>query len=133
MLGAGYERLTLPLADDDEGEVVATLVRRVPGQLPAASAQGRPADEAPDSGVDVLYVDAALAVIAAADVGQGDAPAVSPAGPTPRRLVLMGHSTGGLTLSRWVSRNPGRVSALILNSPWLRGAQYLRGRLPHCA
>ncbi|WP_258063122.1 alpha/beta hydrolase [Pseudoclavibacter sp. Z016] len=34
-------------------------------------------------------------------------------------LILIGHSTGGLTLSLWADRNPGRVDALILNSPWL--------------
>ncbi len=36
-----------------------------------------------------------------------------------RRLLLMGHSTGGLTISLWADRNPGRADALILNSPWL--------------
>jgi alpha-beta hydrolase superfamily lysophospholipase len=36
-----------------------------------------------------------------------------------RRLVLMGHSTGGLTVSLWASRNQERVAALVLNSPWL--------------
>lgn len=36
-----------------------------------------------------------------------------------RRLVLLGHSTGGLTLTLWSARHPGRASALVLNSPWL--------------
>ncbi|WP_295014793.1 alpha/beta hydrolase [uncultured Microbacterium sp.] len=36
-----------------------------------------------------------------------------------RRLVLLGHSTGGLTLSLWAARNPQVASAVILNSPWL--------------
>jgi alpha-beta hydrolase superfamily lysophospholipase len=36
-----------------------------------------------------------------------------------RKLVLMGHSTGGLILSLWLARNPDRANALILNSPWL--------------
>jgi alpha-beta hydrolase superfamily lysophospholipase len=36
-----------------------------------------------------------------------------------RRLVLVGHSTGGLTLTLWAARHPGRASALVLNSPWL--------------
>jgi alpha-beta hydrolase superfamily lysophospholipase len=36
-----------------------------------------------------------------------------------RPLILLGHSTGGLTLSLWAARNPGRAAALILNSPWL--------------
>ena len=39
--------------------------------------------------------------------------------PSRRRLVLMGHSTGGLTLSLWAARHPGRAGALVLNSPWL--------------
>ncbi|MGO2663619.1 alpha/beta hydrolase, partial [Mycetocola reblochoni] len=37
----------------------------------------------------------------------------------PRRLVVFGHSTGGLTASLWASRNQDRVAALVLNSPWL--------------
>jgi alpha-beta hydrolase superfamily lysophospholipase len=36
-----------------------------------------------------------------------------------RRLVLLGHSTGGLIVTLWSARNPGRASALVLNSPWL--------------
>ncbi|GAA2009905.1 alpha/beta hydrolase [Microbacterium ulmi] len=36
-----------------------------------------------------------------------------------RRLVLLGHSTGGLTLALWAARHPGVASALVLNSPWL--------------
>lgn len=37
----------------------------------------------------------------------------------PQRPVLMGHSTGGLTLALWAARHPGRARALVLNSPWL--------------
>lgn len=36
-----------------------------------------------------------------------------------RRLVLMGHSTGGLTLSLWAARHQEHVAAIVLNSPWL--------------
>ncbi|GAA0431316.1 alpha/beta hydrolase [Leifsonia naganoensis] len=36
-----------------------------------------------------------------------------------RKLILLGHSTGGLTLSLWTNRHPGRAHALVLNSPWL--------------
>lgn len=36
-----------------------------------------------------------------------------------RPLILMGHSTGGLTLSLWADRHRGQASALVLNSPWL--------------
>lgn len=50
-------------------------------------------------------------------------PVIEPAAPGihpgHRRLVLMGHSTGGLTLTLWSARHPGFASALVLNSPWL--------------
>ena len=36
-----------------------------------------------------------------------------------RRLVLLGHSTGGLILTLWAARHPGVADALVLNSPWL--------------
>lgn len=35
------------------------------------------------------------------------------------RITLMAHSTGGLVASLWADRHPGRIHALILNSPWL--------------
>lgn len=54
-------------------------------------------------------IEAALEVM-----GHGDGKEYSP-----RRLVLMGHSTGGLIFSLWAARNPGRIDALVLNSPWL--------------
>lgn len=38
---------------------------------------------------------------------------------TRRRLLLLGHSTGGLILSLWTTRHPGSVDAVVLNSPWL--------------
>lgn len=36
-----------------------------------------------------------------------------------RKLVLLGHSTGGLVLSLWAHRHRGIANALVLNSPWL--------------
>ncbi|GAA3286151.1 alpha/beta hydrolase [Arthrobacter citreus] len=47
---------------------------------------------------------------------------------TPVRISLMAHSTGGLVASLWAHRNPGRIEALILNSPWLelRGSWLVR-------
>ncbi len=35
------------------------------------------------------------------------------------KLVLMGHSTGGLTAALWAHRHPDALSGLVLNSPWL--------------
>jgi len=161
VLGDEFEQLTLDLGSDDQGPVVATLVRALPadpawwdrlsGRLPLLD------------GVDVLYVHgwsdyffqkrlarfwtsrgarffaldlrkygrslregqtpgyiADLATydedIAAAleAMGRGDEGAESS-----RRLILLGHSTGGLTLSLWASRHPDAADAVILNSPWL--------------
>jgi alpha-beta hydrolase superfamily lysophospholipase len=48
---------------------------------------------------------------------------------TSRRLVLMGHSTGGLFLSLWVHHRPGRADGLVLNSPWLEFQTRKVGRL----
>ena len=48
-------------------------------------------------------------------------------------LILMAHSTGGLTATLWAHHFPGRVSQLILNSPWLElqgGAAIRRAATP---
>ena len=156
VLGPGFQRRTLPLKPDDEGEVVATLVRYRPDPL---TALGR----GPADGADVLYVHgwsdyffqahlarfwaAAGARFWALDLrkyGRSLRPGQTPGyvtdlavydedieaalsaighgsgrGRSRRRLLLMGHSTGGLTLSLWAARHPGRVAALVLNAPWL--------------
>lgn len=161
VLGDEFEQLTLDLAPDDEGPVVATLVRALPpeaGWWDRWRGRTRMLED-----VDVLYVhgwsdyffqkrlarfwtargarffavdlrkygrslrdgqtpgfitdlaaydeDIAAALEAMGRGGEGAASA--------RRLVLLGHSTGGLTLSLWASRHPGTADAVILNSPWL--------------
>lgn len=174
VLGDEFEQLTLPLGEDHEGEIVATLVRALPEAPPPAPTawerfvrrvQGRPLVDPPPmlDGVDVLYVHgwsdyffqkrlarfwasrgarffaldlrkygrslregqtpgyiADLAtydedIAAALEAMRADA---ADAGAR-RRLVLMGHSTGGLVLSLWASRHPDAADAVILNSPWL--------------
>lgn len=49
-------------------------------------------------------------------------------GAPPSGVTLMAHSTGALVASLWANRFPGRVSSLILNSPWLdiQGSAILR-------
>lgn len=161
MLGDEFEQLTLELAPDDEGPVVATLVRALPRE-PAWWNRLRGSRRLLED-VDVLYVhgwsdyffqkrlarfwtargarffaldlrkygrslrdgqtpgyitdlatydeDIAAALEAMGRGAEGTASA--------RRLVLLGHSTGGLTLSMWASRHPDTAAAVILNSPWL--------------
>ncbi|QYM63669.1 alpha/beta hydrolase [Microbacterium sp. Se5.02b] len=161
VLGDEFEQLTLDLGADEQGPVMATLVRALPvepGWWEHVRGRG-PLLE----GVDVLYVHgwsdyffqkrlarfwtsrgarfyaldlrkygrslrewqtpgyvADLATydedIAAALEAMGRAGGESL---QTRRLVLLGHSTGGLTLSLWASRHPDAVDAVILNSPWL--------------
>lgn len=149
VLGDGFEALTLGLGDDDEGPVVATLVRYSPPtsapvravrvvlylhgwsdyffQVPLAqfwAAQGaafyaldlrkygrslRPHQTPTYTDDLAVYdedLDAALAVVEAEH------------GPH-ARVLLMGHSTGGLVACLWADRHPGRVAGLVLNSPWL--------------
>ncbi|MBO0811214.1 MAG: alpha/beta hydrolase [Microlunatus sp.] len=36
-----------------------------------------------------------------------------------RRLIISGHSTGGLIAALWAADHPGTVDGVILNSPWL--------------
>lgn len=156
LLGRPFEQLTLPLGADDEGEVVATLVRLLPARLRALLG--------PLRDVDVLYLHGwsdyffqveharfwtslgarfhALDLrkygrslregqtpgfVASLDVYDADIAAALAAmgrletvdAPDERRLVVVGHSTGGLTATLWAARHPGMVDALVLNSPWL--------------
>lgn len=55
---------------------------------------------------------AAHTVIAQESGGAGTAGSDHP-------VILMGHSTGGLTATLWAHHHPGLVSHLVLNSPWL--------------
>ncbi len=147
VLGAGYEALTLPLADDDEGPVVATLVRYRPDRAarPARAVlylhgwndyffqtglarywhgQGaafyaldlrkygrslRP-HQTPNYVADLATYDEELDA-AVAEIRTDLGPHA--------RIMLMGHSTGGLVGVLWANRRPGVVSGLVLNSPWL--------------
>jgi alpha-beta hydrolase superfamily lysophospholipase len=158
ILGPPFEQLTLPLERDAEGDVVATLVRRMPTWLRRLTA--------PLADVDALYVHGwsdyffqtelaafwtnlgarfyALdlrkygrslregqtpgyvsdfaeydADIAAALAAMGHVVGERVDAAARRRLLLMGHSTGGLVLTLWAARHPGIASALVLNSPWL--------------
>jgi alpha-beta hydrolase superfamily lysophospholipase len=149
VLGPGFEARTLPLADDDEGEVVATLVRHRPAEpeplRPARAVlylhgwndyffqtglarfwhgqgaafyaldlrkYGRSLREhqTPNDVEDLTTYDEEIGL--ALDTIHADLGRYA-------RVLLMGHSTGGLVAALWADRNPGRLGGLVLNSPWL--------------
>ncbi|WGD36446.1 alpha/beta hydrolase [Lysinibacter sp. HNR] len=155
VLGGGYQQRTLHLDQDDEGQVVTTLVRAAaPAPWPRLRGTARLTDvvyvhgwsdyffqkeladfwrergarfyavdlrkygrslregQTPGYIEDLTVYDADIeAALAAIGHGAGQK--------TSRKLVLMGHSTGGLVLTLWAARHPNRASSLILNSPWL--------------
>ena len=149
VLGPDFQARTIELEDDDEGEVVATIVRHRPpspeevrparavlyvhgwndyffqqdlarywhGQGAAFYAldlrkYGRSLREhqTPNYVDDLATydeeLDAAITLIRH-DLGRH------------ARVMVMGHSTGGLIAVLWAERRPDEVSALVLNSPWL--------------
>ncbi|MCU6481230.1 alpha/beta hydrolase [Arthrobacter sp. A2-55] len=79
----------------------------------SGGSSGRPGAEPedPHPGGPMAWVAEALAALARRRA--------APAEPGRRPLVLLGHSTGGLTLSLWAARHPGAADAVVLNSPWL--------------
>lgn len=158
VLGPDYQALTLELQPDDEGPVVATLVRYAPPtpepQRPSRAilyvhgwsdyffqtgiaeywhARGvafyavdlrkygrslRP-NQTPGYVADLDTYDEELE--ASLDVIRTDLGAYG-------RLMVMGHSTGGLIAALWAQRHPDELSGLVLNSPWLelQGSSVLR-------
>jgi len=149
VLGPDYRQLTLQLTPDDEGEVVATLVRYDP-----------PTEEAVRPARAVLYVHgwsdyffqtelaeywhgqgAAFYAVDLRKYGRSLRPHQTPGYMehlseydedletalatihaelgAHAAVMLLGHSTGGLTGVLWAHRNPGRLRGLVLNSPWL--------------
>ncbi len=149
VLGPDFRALTLELADDDEGAAVATVVRHDPPSdsdlRPVRAilylhgwsdyfyqrhlaefwaAQGAAfyavdlrkygrslrAHQTPGYVEDLTTYDEEIE--AALDVIHAELGANAV-------IMLMGHSTGGLIGVLWAERNPGQVSGLILNSPWL--------------
>ena len=149
VLGEPFESRTLHLADDDEGPVVATLVRYAP-----------PTEEPLRQARVVLYLygwsdyffqrglaeywHARGAAFYALDLRKygrslrdGQTPGyvadlatydedldaavavIRDVHGAAARLLVMAHSTGGLVTALWADRHPGEVAAMVLNSPWL--------------
>lgn len=158
VLGEGYEQRTLALRPDDEGPVVATLVRYTPETeeplRPARALlylhgwsdyffQTELAEHWHARGVAFYALDLRkygrslrpgqtpgyTDDLAVYDEEIGAAlDAVREELGVHARVVVMGHSTGGLVACLWAHRNPGAASGLVLNSPWLelQGSGVLR-------
>jgi alpha-beta hydrolase superfamily lysophospholipase len=145
VLGAPYECTTLHFPDDDEGPVVATLVRRRAGRSTTRAVlyvhgfldyffQTHLADHFVDAGFDFYALDLRKygrslrphqtphAMMSLSDY----APELDAAVHIIRAvdnhdmLLLNGHSTGGLILALWAHHRVGRrwVQGLFLNSPF---------------
>jgi alpha-beta hydrolase superfamily lysophospholipase len=146
VLGAGWSARTLPLEPDDEGDVVATLVRRESTGAPTRRAvlylhgyvdyffQRHLGDVWAEHGYDFYALDlrkygrSLRPWQSANDVTdlRTHLEELSAAARVVREeeghdtLVVMGHSTGGLLASLWAHAERGRgvVDAVVLNSPW---------------
>lgn len=145
MLGPPYERQTIDLGTDDEGPVVATLVRRR-ADRPTRRAvlyvhgyvdyffQTHVADFLAARGWDFYALDLrkyGRSLLPhqtpnfCRDLGEyfaelDAAASIVRDGDGHDTLLAMGHSTGGLTLSLWAHarRTAGLVDGLVLNSPF---------------
>ncbi|HET6300946.1 alpha/beta hydrolase [Microbacterium sp.] len=154
ILGNPFEQLTLPLGEDDEGPVVATLVRSIRNPFQSLFSPLRDVDVLAVHGWSDYFFQTELAefwnrlgarfyALDLRKYGRSMRPGQTPGYVTrlpeydadieaaleamghgegasgSRRLVLLGHSTGGLTLSLWAARHAGRAAAVVLNAPWL--------------
>ncbi|MFI9328907.1 alpha/beta hydrolase [Kitasatospora sp. NPDC052868] len=145
ILGAPYEAAELTLAPDEEGAVNATLVRRlVPGSTRAVLYvhgyvdyffQTHLADHFAGLGYSFYALDLRkygrslrphqspnfVRDLAAYDEELDEAVRIIREVDGHTRLLVNGHSTGGLVTALWTARRAGRgvVDALFLNSPFL--------------
>ncbi|GAA0671193.1 alpha/beta hydrolase [Kitasatospora atroaurantiaca] len=145
ILGAPYEAAELPLTPDDEGAVSATLVRRlVPGSEKAVLYlhgytdyffQTHLADHFVRAGFSFYALDLRkygrslrphhspnfVRDLSAYDEELDEAVRIIREQDGHTRLLVNGHSTGGLVAALWASRRAGQglVDGLFLNSPFL--------------
>ncbi len=154
ILGRPYYAETIGLPPDDEGPVVATLVRRKVAKRRSRKAvlhvhgfcdyffQTDVADFWVERGYDFYALDLrkyGRSLLPhqtpnyAADLVEYDAELDAALDRIVERdghrhVVLSGHSTGGLILALWAERKRPRLAGLFLNAPWvdLKGSFWLR-------
>ncbi len=144
----GYESSDLPLdvprapGEPDDVEMVATLVRKSPGDTSRTAVlylhgwndyffQTHLADAFTDAGIDFYALDLRrygrslrrghlpTFITDLDDYGVEIGLAADLIGAGHDRLIVAGHSTGGLIAALWAANHPDRVSGLVLNAPWL--------------
>lgn len=154
LLGDAFATHTLSLHDDDEGPVVATLIRHTPVAEPRAVMlaihgwndyfyQYEFAQEMSRRHIQFYAIDlrkygrshlehqtwgyAADLSIYDEDI-HAALDIISTVHTETVPIVFYGHSTGGLTAALWAHRHPYVLSGLVLNSPWLelQGSTLLR-------
>lgn len=148
ILGDAWVARTLPLKPDDEGEVVATLVRRADGPTTRKAVlyvhgfvdyffQTHMADAFAEHGYDFYALDLRkygrslrdyqtpnyVTRLSAYAEELDAATRIIRAEEGHDELVVVGHSTGGLITSLWADARtkpgmPSTIDALVLNSPW---------------
>lgn len=145
----GFESLDIPLpgaaraqGEPEDVELVATLVRRAGGERSARAVlyvhgwndyffQTHVADVLSAAGfafyaLDLRRYGRSLRlgqlrgfIANLAEYDQEMSAAVDLITAEHEHLSLLGHSTGGLTVTLWAADHPNRVQGVILNSPWL--------------
>lgn len=148
----GFSRRTLPLAEDDEGPVSATLVRSdASAGTPVLYIHGwsdyfyntELAEAAADRGYTFYALDLRkygrslrpkqspgyIDDLAQYDDEIGAALALIKLDHPGNLPALIAHSTGGLVAALWAEHHPGQIGGLVLNAPWLalQGNAWLRG------
>lgn len=148
----GFSRRTLPLGEDTEGPVSATLVRYDVSQgTPVLYIHGwsdyfynfELADSAANHGYAFYALDLRkygrslrpkqspgyIDDLAQYDDEIGAALALIKLDHPGTLPVIIAHSTGGLVAALWAEHHPGQIGGLVLNAPWLalQGNAWLRG------
>lgn len=149
---SGFSRRTLPLGEDDEGPLSATLVRyEASDGAPVLYIHGwsdyfyntELAEAARAQGYKFYALDLRkygrslrpkqspgfIEDLAQYDDEIGSALALIKLDHPGQLPTIIAHSTGGLVAALWADRHPGQLGGLVLNAPWLelQGNAWLRG------